>query len=1076
MSFRVRTYGQGIEIIEGDTVFAPDAASSSGSAGSDLSLVAGAGDGVGDGGSVVITPGLAPGAGANGFVAVSTAAGESDPVLSLDRSTSASLPSRSDMFVGQSVPAFTALAGSLYLLNDQATTGSLYVQTDASSSGSGSTWVDVAGGSSAPDLATVLVAGNTSGNNDIVVTDDRAVRSADQAAGGATTSLTLRTGDVAGGFGNAGNLLVRGGNASSSGGTGGGVTITGGGAGSGISGEVLITGGSPVVGGSGSPGRLIMQSGNRSASTPTGVGVVAGLKAGNSAANTGGSLFLRSGVPASGAAGGTGDIFISTASSQAGIGDPFAAGISNSDTGSITLSTATSSGSDVNFSGNINFTIGSVFAASGNNPGDFVFTGGSVTTANNFVSGSEMTITLGNGTAVTGGGGGSFTVTGGNNTTTDAIFATTGRAGGINLTGGTMRGVGALAFGGPVNIAGGAGIGPNTNGGIVRITGGVGTGTELGGSILLTAGAGATVANNGRVAIVQPGGNLAEVLELDSSSGSDGWVVDLSVSAVQPESVITGSPGDVCFVSVGPGTTGELWLKVSGSGTNTGWQQLQTGAGGSTLQSAYDAGNTIVTAASEGPFSVSGTEAITLSATGDDITIETANTTVPGDVAISGGDATAGPGGNILLTGGTVTAGAGGVGGSIDGTAGNGFGTFEGGEINLTAGEGGATAAGGALTLVAGIGGATSGAGGRADLIGGSAQTDGAGGLAIVSGGNAAGDNDGGTVGMAGGTGSGAGAGGSAILFAGMAGATGNGGSVQLQAQAGGATSGSGGAIVGTAGPGTGSNNPGGSVLFMAGESTGAAGGGGVELAAGYTSTGVGGSVTITAGNATDGSTGVGGGVSITAGNAADTGGSINIFAGDTTAAEGDGGDVLIRGGDITGNGRGGDITLQIPATSGLNGAVIFETTGQDTAGSTYNRGAIVIDTFPSEEGTGWQHRTLVFEGGGTSTNEILTFALPSNDGDNLKVRLWCSMNDINDPDSQASNYLERVFYRDSSSAATLLGTIQTTTITAGAGAGGSTADVVVNGSGDIVIRAIIDASGVDVRFVYMVDYQYSRL
>jgi len=230
MSFRVRTYGQGIEIIDGDTVFAPDADVGSGNAGSDLILVAGAGDGAGDGGGVIITPGLAPGAGANGFVSITTTANVDDPVLRLDRSGSASQPSSSDLFVGDTAPAFTALAGSLFLLNDGATTGSLYVQTDASSAGSGSTWVDLTS-AGASDLATVLAAGNTTGGSDIVVSIGDEVTGVDSASvsGG---DVTLRGGDHTGAaaVSNGGSVTIRGGdtNSGTNGVQGGDVTIQGG--------------------------------------------------------------------------------------------------------------------------------------------------------------------------------------------------------------------------------------------------------------------------------------------------------------------------------------------------------------------------------------------------------------------------------------------------------------------------------------------------------------------------------------------------------------------------------------------------------------------------------------------------------------------------------------------------------------------------------------------------------------------------------------------------------------------------------------------------------------------------------
>lgn len=57
-------------------------------------------------------------------------------------------------------------------------------------------------------------------------------------------------------------------------------------------------------------------------------------------------------------------------------------------------------------------------------------------------------------------------------------------------------------------------------------------------------------------------------------------------STVTPNNAVVGSPGDVCVV-----TNGTAWLKVTGSGTNTGWQQIIAGAADSSLRFFGNGGN-----------------------------------------------------------------------------------------------------------------------------------------------------------------------------------------------------------------------------------------------------------------------------------------------------------------------------------------------------------------------------------------------------------------------------------------------------------------------------------------------------
>lgn len=71
---------------------------------------------------------------------------------------------------------------------------------------------------------------------------------------------------------------------------------------------------------------------------------------------------------------------------------------------------------------------------------------------------------------------------------------------------------------------------------------------------------------------IQAGASTSYVLALASTGPTT--EVQLFVSPATPEGVITGSPGDVCFVDTG--AVGRLFLKTAGAG-NTGWQELVAG-------------------------------------------------------------------------------------------------------------------------------------------------------------------------------------------------------------------------------------------------------------------------------------------------------------------------------------------------------------------------------------------------------------------------------------------------------------------------------------------------------------------
>jgi len=293
--------------------------------------------------------------------------------------------------------------------------------------------------------------------------------------------LTLRGGD--GGNGTGGNVLLRAGECAS-GNTAPDTSIQGGdNTDTGAAGDTTVRAGDCTAAGSGntSGGDLGLRSGQqRGGGTP-------------------GSVVLRSAGPSNATASVTGDITITTRQTndpQGLFGDQ---GGTDTDSGSILISTGPV-GATANISGDITFVIGDTGGGSGNDPGEFLFTGGSFTTANNFARGSSFTINCGDGNADTSGGGGNFTVTGGNNTGTGAGGAT-GTPGAITLTAGDENHTGGGATGGLVTISAGDGVGTNTIGGTVTVNAGAGTGTEDGGDIILNPGVAGGSGSDGEVTV-----------------------------------------------------------------------------------------------------------------------------------------------------------------------------------------------------------------------------------------------------------------------------------------------------------------------------------------------------------------------------------------------------------------------------------------------------------------------------------------------------------------------------------------------------------------------------------------------
>lgn len=128
-------------------------------------------------------------------------------------------------------------------------------------------------------------------------------------------------------------------------------------------------------------------------------------------------------------------------------------------------------------------------------------------------------------------------------------------------------GDGVAGAGAALTARGGAGAGANNVGGDLIGVGGASVGSGAGSSVDLAPGAVVTGAR-GRVFLHHGGPNLDRVLEL-SSTGANGAAVSTFVTAVTPEGVITGSPGDLARFD--NGTTGNLFLKATGVATTAGW-------------------------------------------------------------------------------------------------------------------------------------------------------------------------------------------------------------------------------------------------------------------------------------------------------------------------------------------------------------------------------------------------------------------------------------------------------------------------------------------------------------------------
>jgi hypothetical protein len=127
------------------------------------------------------------------------------------------------------------------------------------------------------------------------------------------------------------------------------------------------------------------------------------------------------------------------------------------------------------------------------------------------------------------------------------------------------------------------------------------------------------------------GGSTSPVVTLQNTIGD----IDTFVTNTTPESGIVGSVGDIAHDE----TSGLLYIKVTGNGTNTGWQSVNTSAGPCGVGSAFtcNGGNTQGGALTLGTNDAFGLNLETNNVTALALDIS-GNANVTGDLTVTGGD------------------------------------------------------------------------------------------------------------------------------------------------------------------------------------------------------------------------------------------------------------------------------------------------------------------------------------------------------------------------------------------------------------------------------------------------------
>lgn len=112
----------------------------------------------------------------------------------------------------------------------------------------------------------------------------------------------------------------------------------------------------------------------------------------------------------------------------------------------------------------------------------------------------------------------------------------------------------------------------NLDGGAVNVTGGAGAsgsaGDAGGGNVVLTGGAAFGTGTAGLIQLINAGANTDPIAELENTAGD----FQIFRTDATPESSVTGSIGDLAV----DGTGGVLYIKNTGSASNTGWEALST--------------------------------------------------------------------------------------------------------------------------------------------------------------------------------------------------------------------------------------------------------------------------------------------------------------------------------------------------------------------------------------------------------------------------------------------------------------------------------------------------------------------
>jgi len=630
---------------------------------------------------------------------------------------------------------------------------------------------------------------------------------------------------------------------------------------------------------------------------------------------------------------------------------------------------------------------------------------------------------------------------------------------------------------GATDIDGAGAVSINSTGGAINIGNdadaqaiNVGTGAAAR-TITVGNATGATAVNmdagTGAFSLDSTVGGSAALMTL-TTTGADGDSVEVFVSDLDP-SAGAGIPAPVGSTlhrdSGGTGTTGEMWLKTGAA--DTAWEIIIVGtAGQETLQEAYEFGNTITTSAPEGPFDVSGTEAISLDAqTASNFTVDGANlllsTTTSGALQLSS-DANIVQSASTSWAASTVTGAATITSGLTATVQSTGDATFrstgQGGNVVVTTANTGAGAVGDISLTGGDYTGVGSETGGGISLTGGSA-TSGTG-------------SDGGELTFTAGDGFGAFSGGAVTTTAGAGGATGDGGAILITSGAGGITSGASGNVTISSGDvPVGNSDASGNISVGSATPTGTGNSGDVDITTGDSDSAAGAlSITTglgdTAGNSGD--------ITVQAGNnvnAAGVAGGIEILAGIATTAGGAGGGLTLRGGgNVSAGGVGvtrliGSVGLSPGADSGT--VYIIGSNASAAGGDvtiTSGAGATATDTGVVTIGCGGSNANIPFDSSSLVTTEAQPVVNFANNGTGAGLGAGGFINlFVSDPDDGGSASPNTVvtgrsgslFFKNASGAGS--GELWLNTST---GASGTAWEQVVTGTSPVTLEEAIENTG----------------